>query len=250
MNVNTRYRLIIAYDGTDYHGWQFQDEVPSVAGVLIDTFKRVFNRSITLQGASRTDAGVHAHGQTALCTTDLEVMPATLMHAWNNLLPSSILLRDVMYADEKFNLYTDVIQKTYWYHFFLERPLPMVARYGTYYRFPVDFDKLYKALQVFVGTHDFRSFCTGDEMGDDTIRTIDSIDIEYIQEWEAYRIVVKGPKFLRYMIRRIVGAALESASNNNISIDFVKEILQAKNPAHSLPNAPARGLTLHQIDYQ
>jgi tRNA pseudouridine38-40 synthase len=244
-----RYKLIVAYDGTDYYGWQMQPDLPSVAQTLSDTFFSVFNRRPFLQGASRTDAGVHALGQVIICSTDLVVEPQKLMFAWNNLLPVSIMIRFVERIDDSFNLHGHVTQKTYWYHFFTEQPLPMFARYGYYYRYKIDFDKLRAVTKVFLGTHDFRAFSTGDERGDDTIRTINAIEIESVPEYMAYRIVVKGPKFLRYMVRRIVGACLHASSHNDVSIAYVKEILASKNPEHALPNAPAQGLLLYNIEY-
>ena len=241
-------KIIVAYDGTDFFGWQVQPGHKTVAGILQDTFKYVFGSSIIISAASRTDAGVHGLGQVAAFTTELSIEPAQLLHAWQNVLPESILIRSIEVADVHFNPRHNVKQKTYYYHFFQERPLPFISRYGWFYRYPVDIEKLKACLQVFVGTHDFRSFCTGAEY-DNTIKTIESVSIEYMHRFKAHRIIIKGPGFLRYMIRRIVGACLEVASRDNLTIADLQKALDEKNPHQLLPSAPAHGLWLYKIAY-
>jgi tRNA pseudouridine38-40 synthase len=243
-----RYKCIIAYDGTDFYGWQVQAGHKTIVGVLQDTFKEVFGKNIIIVGASRTDAGVHALGQTAAFSTDLRIKPDDLRDAWQNLLPESILIRTIEKVPLDWNPRKNVTQKTYHYHFFQERPLPMTARYGYYYRYPVKLEKLKKALSIFVGTHDFRSFCTGDEY-ENTGRTIDVLDVEFVSELKGYRITIKGPGFLRYMIRRIVGACLEVASRDTLNLVELQKALDVKNPLQLLPTAPAQGLMLYEIEY-
>jgi tRNA pseudouridine38-40 synthase len=124
--------------------------------------------------------------------------------------------------------------------------LPFLARYG-FFCGNVNKEKLADGLQLFVGTHDFRSFCTGDE-AESTIRTIDEIELMYFKRWGVHRIAVKGPGFLRYMIRRIVGACLDVASSQK-SINELVIALDAKDPHQHLHVAPAHGLVLHGIRY-
>ena len=248
MDMRT-YKIVVAYDGTEYFGWQEQLEKPTIAKALQDSFKAVFGRAIKLIAVSRTDAGVHALGQVAVFKTSLDITPHTLRWAWSNKLPEDIVIRSLELVPNRFSPHADVKQKTYLYHFFMQCPMPFVARYGWHFRTPISLPKLEEVLQVFVGTHDFRSFSTGDDRGEDTIRTIESISIIPMQRYNAYAIVIKGPKFLRYMIRRIVGAALSCASREDVTIDHVKDILARKNPNHTLPNAPAKGLVLYKIRY-
>jgi len=243
-----KYKIVVAYDGTDYCGWQKQKSVPTVAQRLEDTFRTVFEKSISIVGVSRTDAGVHALGQVASFRSDFAIPQEKMFSAWNNMLPPDIVIRDLQKIPQDESIHQYVEQKTYYYHFFTKRPLPFVQRYGWYYRYPIDIKKLQKALNVFVGTHDFRSFCTGDEH-EDTVRTIDTISLEYFARFNAYRIMVKGPRFLRYMIRRIVGAAIEVASRDNLPINYLQEVLDEKDPEQTLPNAPAKGLLLYKIRY-
>ena len=244
------YKLIIAYDGSDYYGWQDQPEKPSVARALNNAFAAVFKSEMRILGASRTDAGVHAMGQVARIKTELSIPPAQLKWAWNNALPPDIMIRSLELVDESFNPFCQVSQKTYYYHFFTERPMPFIQRYGCYYPYKIDFDLLQQALQFFVGTHDFCSFKSSEDTRENTIRTIDAINLEYFARYKMYRITVKGQKFLRHMIRRIVGASLSVASKQGNSLEFLTKVMAARNPKHTLPNAPAKGLMLHKIVYK
>lgn len=241
------YKIIIAYDGTAYHGWQVQPQDITIAGMLENRFKDVFKIPIKLIGASRTDAGVHALGQVASFSLDPQIEAESLTWAWNNALPRDILIRSLEEVSSDFHPQRSVAEKTYHYYFFDKRPLPFLSRYG-YYQGTFDRTQLIEGLQVFVGTHDFRSFCTGYEQ-ESTIRTINCIELQYFKRYGVYRISVKGPGFLRYMIRRIVGACLDVASSPYKSINDLQIALDAKNPQQNLFVAPAHGLVLHSIHY-
>ncbi|MCX5924243.1 MAG: tRNA pseudouridine(38-40) synthase TruA [Candidatus Dependentiae bacterium] len=245
----TYYKIVVAYDGTGYHGWQVQPGATTISQILIDSFFSVFCQKISLLGASRTDAGVHALGQVAIVRSPIEVESEVLRRAWSKAIPSEIVIRKVEQLDRLIHPHDGVIQKTYAYHFFLERPLPFVQRFGWYFRRKVDLELLQSALNIFVGTHNFRSFCSGDDL-QDTIRTIDSMNVSYVPAWNAYRIEVKGKSFLRYMVRRIVGACLEIASRDSLSLNDLANVLSKQNPCHTLPNAPSKGLVLEQILYE
>ena len=107
-----------------------------------------------------------------------------------------------------------------------------------------------KALALFVGTHDFGAFCSADAVSPSKVRTVDSIAVEYIPEWRAYRIIITGSSFLHHMIRRIVGAAIKVATSDTMTVEYIQEILNSKNPNNPLPTAPAKGLTLHEVVYK
>ena len=243
------YKVVIAYDGTGYHGWQEQKNIITVAGLLQARFKKVFGQEIKLVGASRTDTGVHALGQVARFYSDRIIDPLIMQRSWNSSLPPDIHIRALEYAPENFHSQHNVIEKTYYYHFFTQLPLPFIARYGLYYRFPLDYDKFKESLDLFVGTHDFRLFCA-DNNYDTTIRTINFIKLEYLQKYRAYRIIVKGPSFLRYMIRRIVGSSLEIAASKNRSIHEIADALQERKSSYQFPTAGAHGLLLRKVTYE
>ncbi len=244
------YKLLVAYDGTAYQGWQAQTPMDkTIAGTLQKSFQSIFKMPMTLRGVSRTDAGVHAMGQVVRVRTDLDLDPAKIEFAWNNRLPSDIIVRQVERVPTAYRLQEGIVEKVYLYHFFTSRPTPFQSRYGWYVQYPVDLEKLQKCLQLLVGTHDFRSFCTGDDW-DDTVRTVNSITVNQFPEKKLVQIVVKGPRFLRYMIRRIVGACIHVASVNKLDATEIEATLLRKNPEHCLPNAPAQGLMLYKIKYQ
>lgn len=246
-----KYKIVVAYDGTDYCGWQKQSperNLPTVCQALEDSFYSVFGKKIAILGASRTDAGVHALGQVAQFCADIQITPTRLLQAWTNKLPSDITIRSLEPVEDAFNPHHNIVHKIYRYYVFASRPLPLQQRYGAFYRFPVSLAKLREAAAVFVGTHDFRSFCTGDEH-EDTVRTIFSIDIREVESG-VLCLEFCGPKFLRYMIRRIVGACLHVASRPELSVSYLRAVLEEKNPEQTLPNAPAKGLVLHCILYK
>lgn len=246
-----QFKLTIAYDGTNYYGWQIQPDKISIVQTMQDTFALVFGQSIQLTGASRTDAGVHAMGQVAAFTTDLEIPHNKMLFAWNNLLPQEIRILDLQDVAIDFHPYRAKTNKTYWYHIFTEQPLPFTARYGWYVNGTIDFEKLKECLHIFVGTHDFRAFCTIDsDCSKSTVRTIDAITFEYVPEWRVYRIAFMGPGFLQHMIRRIVGACITVALKKELSVAYLHSVLISKNSNTILPTAPAQGLLLHKIEYK
>lgn len=189
-----QYRLIVAYDGTDYCGWQVQVLQKSIAQEMQDAFERVFGQSIRLLGASRTDAGVHALGQVAVFKINIQVNTQKMLFAWNNVLPQSIRIISIEEVTDNFHPYRNKTEKTYWYNFFTDQPLPFATRYGWYVRKKIDMQKLRQCLKVFQGTHDFASFCTKNEK-ENTVRTINSINLEYVKEFNCYRIEVKRSWF-------------------------------------------------------
>lgn len=243
------YKIIVSYDGTDFNGWQIQPQAPSVAQALQDAFKRSFGSSIRILGASRTDAGVHALGQVAVFSTDLKLDPTRMLTAWNDALPASIVIRNLVEVPDTFHPMYGVKEKIYWYHFFLKRPLPFVEKYGWFFRYPLDTHKLQDSLRIFIGTHDFRSFCTGTEMGENTVRTITDIKVTYLRRFGAWRIEFRGPGFMRHMIRRIVGACMQTAAREELSLEYLKAVLEEKNAKQILVNAPAKGLCLYKVQY-
>ncbi len=243
-----QYKIIISYDGTDYSGWIQQPNEPSIVHALQDAFERVFAKKMHLLGASKTDAGVHAMGQVAVFKTDLPIDPDKMKWAWNNALPESITIRSLI-EDNEFNPHKNVIDKTYYYHIFPQRPLPFWARYGMQLQGKIDWKLFEQALKLFEGTHNFRAFYTGDDR-DDTVRTIKEIHLEYIKRYNVYRISVVGEAFLRHMVRRIIGAALAAAQRESITLENVKHALDTGITNYELPTAPAKGLMLYRIIYK
>jgi len=248
MLENRQFKLTIAYDGTDFSGWQIQKNGKSIANLIERSFKAVFKQEIHLIGASRTDAGVHAFGQVATFFTNLSIDAYIIQRALQASMPASVVIRSCELVPSSFHPRFNVVQKTYWYHFSLEQLVPWVQRSVYFHSQPLDLNLLEEGLKVFVGIHDFRSFCTGND-AKTTVRVIKSINLEYNDQLGCYRIVFKGPSFLRYMIRRIVGASLHCAQKK-LDSALLSKVLEEKNPRQRLPTAPAHGLLLYEINYK
>lgn len=248
------FKIILAYDGTDFHGWQVQPHAQTITSCLADTWQRVFNQPITIVGASRTDAGVHALGQVArfYAQPPEHLSCQELTRVWNSHLPPSIVIRHMGKTTSDFHPCTQVQQKTYYYVLFLRRPLPFVARYGWHYEFidRVDKEKFYRGLQFYKGTYDFGSFCKIEDEKTTTIRTIDDISIKKIDHHNALLISIKGPGFARFQIRRMVGYALDVARRPNLAVDYIQDLLKNPNPEQTLLKADGRGLCLRKIIYK
>jgi len=244
-----KYILEVAYDGFAYQGWQIQKHThETVAGVMIAAFKEAFFTEVHLLGASRTDAGVHALGQVVLVETSLLIDPTTLKEAWNSRLPYDIVIRRAAVAPHNFHPLAGVTQKTYFYHFFRNEPLPFISRYGWWCKRPLDLEVFKECLSIFKGTHDFRSFCTGHEQTS-TIRTIDNIEVVYLKQMRTFRIIIQAKGFLRYMIRRIVGASFQIVLTQKPP-QHLRHILEQKNPRQQLGIAAPHGLLLRRIHYE
>jgi tRNA pseudouridine38-40 synthase len=247
------YKIIVAYDGTDFHGWQTQIKNITVQSTLKTSFENTFNKKAYIVAASRTDAGVHALGQVVRLKTEFNIKPEKLKTVWNRALPKSILIRSINKIDDYFNPFHKVDHKIYYYHLFLKRPLPIVSRYGWYYDFidKVDFKKFEKALQIYVGEHDFASFCKQEkDFKKPTIRKIDKISLKRFSKFNTIRIEIKGKSFLRFQIRRMIGYALDIARRSNLSLEDLKNILDNPNSEQKLVKAAANGLCLRKVVYK
>ncbi len=247
------YKIVVAYDGTDFHGLQQQPKDITIHACLTRAFKKAFDLTPNILAASRTDSGVHALGQVARVKTELDIDPEKLKTVWNRALPKSVLIRDAQKVDDDFHPFHNVDHKIYYYHLFLKQPLPFFARFGWYYKFidNVDFKKLYDALQLYIGEHDFSSFCKLDkDENKTTIRRVDRITLKTINRFNMLRIEVKGKSFLRYQIRRMVGYALDVARQPTLSLDYLENMLKNPDSKQVLLKADACGLCLRKVVYQ
>lgn len=240
------FKALISYDGTVYHGWQIQPDQPTIVGTLEKTFQKTFHSAVQIIGASRTDAGVHAYGQVARIGISFALSAEELLRAWNNALPKDILIKALEPCTDQFHPHAEVLSKTYSYLLAHTHVSPRNARFVTVYPYPFDEKIFTDCLQTVIGTHDFRSFCTGDEK-ENTVRTIDSITVS--RENSFLKITFVGKGFLRYMIRRIVGGALTIATDIHGSAEQMHAILAEKSPHQQLLTAGPEGLTLESITY-
>ena len=243
------YKISVSYDGTNYYGWQVQKDLPTIAYVMQERFFKVFKKKIVLRGASRTDAGVHALGHVSFFSTEINCSTEKLLFAWNNILPKSMYINSLQEVSYSGHPHAHIDHKIYWYHFFTQHPFPLVARYGWYVREPIDIERLRDVLQLFVGIHDFSNFCDREVTGS-TIRTITSIDLLFIQEYAVWRVVITGHSFLRYMVRRMVGAAVSVVNQKSFSKQDILDALALRGVRKPFVSAPSCGLMLHSIMYK
>lgn len=244
-----RIRLVVAYDGTDYCGWQIQPNGITIEEVLNTTLKKLTGEDIHVIGASRTDSGVHALGNVAVFDTDSPIPPERMAYALNRKLPEDIV---IVKSDEVppnwHPRYQDRVSKTYEYHIYnAPVPDPMKRRYSTFVSFPMDADKMREGAAYLTGEHDFVSFCNIRTNVENTVRTIDEIVIE--NSGSDITIRVTGNGFLYNMVRIIAGTLIR-VGRGFYTPGKVKEILEARQRTEAGVTAPPEGLTLLRIEYE
>lgn len=242
-----RIKLTVAYDGTNYCGWQIQKNGITVEEVLNKTLSRFFGEEIAVIGASRTDSGVHAMGNVAVFDANVTMPPEKISYAINNLLPDDIRIQKSEEVEADFHpRYCDT-RKTYEYRIYnAQFPDPMVRLYSLFVYYHLDEEKMQQAADYLVGEHDFKSFCTPKEDVENTVRTIHYIKV--VREGNMVRIRINGNGFLYNMVRIIVGSLMK-VGMGMMPPEQVKEILEARDRTKAGHKAAACGLTLMEIEY-
>ena len=242
-----RIKLTVAYDGTNYCGWQIQKNGITIEEVLNRTLSRFFEQEIVVIGASRTDSGVHALGNVAVFDAEVTMPPEKIAYAINNLLPEDIRIQKSEEVEADFHpRYCDT-RKTYEYKIYnAQFPDPTVRLYSHFVYFHLDEVKMQQGADILVGEHDFRSFCTPKEDMENTVRTIYYIKV--IREGNMVRILVNGNGFLYNMVRIIVGSLLK-VGMGMIPPSEIGNILEARDRTKAGHKAAACGLTLVDIEY-
>lgn len=279
-------RLVVAYDGTDFHGWQRQPSLPTVQGQLEAMIARVCQEPITLCGSGRTDAGVHALGQVANFATSCRIPCGNLVKALNALLPPAVRVRAAAEASPGFHARYDVRSKTYRYRIVRAAVcLPFITRFAWHYDYPLDLARMAEAARLFMGEHDFTSFAasgnseaeapasgievapskmlarragetgraeplraTGGDRPSSAVRTIFSSKLFWRKRTAILAYEVQGSGFLHHMVRNMVGTLLE-VGRGKLAPEDVLRILQARDRTLAGPTAPAQGLCLVRVDY-
>ncbi len=243
-----RVRLFVAYDGTDYCGWQIQPNGITVEEVLNRELSRLTGEDIHIIGASRTDSGVHALMNVAVFDTDSSIPPERMAYALNQRLPEDIIItKSDEVADGWHPRYQDKVRKTYEYHIYnAPVPNPLRRRYSAFVSFPMDVGKMRKGAKYLVGEHDFVSFCNVRTNVSDTVRTVESITLTKCGADIVIRITGNG--FLYNMVRIIAGTLIR-VGRGFYAPEKVKEILKERKRTAAGVTAPANGLVLVEIDY-
>jgi tRNA pseudouridine38-40 synthase len=265
------WKLTLSYDGTLFHGWQVQPELPTVQGSLALALKYVTGESILPQGSGRTDSGVHALAQVTSFALETSIPPANLQRALNRALPPSIRILAAELVDESFHARHSARRKTYEYRIFERRTAespselicpPFLSPYVWDCRWQLAIDPMQEASKHLCGTHDFTSFAASDperglreEESDDAngkaqgpnpVKTLLQAGWAHEHGLLVYRVTGSG--FLHHMVRNIVGT-LADVGRGSLAVDEIPRILAARDRTAAGPTAPACGLFLHSVEY-
>ncbi len=254
--MSSNWKLTLAYDGTEYRGWQVQPHLVTVQGTLADAIERITAERVLPQGSGRTDAGVHALAQVASFLLTVPIPAANLHRALNRTLPDSIRVHSAEIVSAHFHARHSAIGKIYEYRIYRgEICPPWLARYCYPLNWPLQVQAMRDAASMVIGEHDFTSFAAVDpDLSDrseaeslpDNRRTVHHSAWHEEGELLVYR--VSGSGFLHHMVRNLVGTFLE-IGRSAMPVDAVGGILRARERRAAGPTAPARGLFLAQVEY-
>jgi tRNA pseudouridine38-40 synthase len=247
-------KITLAYDGAEFHGWQQQPGVPTIQGAVNDAASKITQEKIFVQGASRTDAGVHALGQVGHFKTQSGLSALEFQRALNALLPPSIRVVAAEEMGQDFHARWQAQGKTYRYRIFRGRVLPPFDyRRAFHYPWPLDEAAMAQAAGKFKGEHDFSSFAASSGSEDDDrdrqmVREIYSSEIVRESDREEITYVVRGRSFLRYMVRKIVGTLIE-VGKGRLAPDDIPRLLELRDRSQSGPTVPPEGLYLVSLEF-
>jgi tRNA pseudouridine38-40 synthase len=245
-----RIKIVVAYDGAGFHGWQIQPDLPTIQGTLELAVEQIEGRPVRVEGSGRTDAGVHALAQVAAFSIANPIPAENLKKAINRLLPPAIRVLRVEEAAPEFHPRFDARSKTYEYRTWRGEVCPPFERQYVYHHpYPLDENRIAEAAPVFEGEHDFSAFAASDERdqeGGSKVRTVFSSRVERSPERLVYR--VRGSGFLKHMVRNLAGTLLE-VGKGNLTVWDVRALLEPGVTVKAGPAAPARGLVLVEVEY-
>lgn len=247
------FKLVLAYDGSEFAGWQVQPNADTIQGTLASAIGRVTGEKVLPQGSGRTDAGVHALAQVASLASESPIPATNLLKALNDVLPASIRVLAATEAPAEFHARQSARAKTYRYRMYRgEICPPFLARYVWHYPYPLDENAMQQAAEGVVGEHDFTSFAAVDpERGRDedsasNVRCIFGSNWERQEDELVY--TVRGNGFLHHMVRNLVGAFV-LVGKGTLKPEDVTRILRAKNRSAAGATVPASGLYLVSVEY-
>lgn len=238
-------KLLIAYDGTDFHGWQRQPRKRTVQGEIEDALARIAGRRTAVHGAGRTDAGVHALAQAASFRAELRLKPPTLLKALNAVLPRDVRVLSAARVSDSFHARSSARSKIYRYRIY-RRPVlpPFLARYVLHWPHPLDEGAMERAARLFVRRADFSAFSSNRLLR--PVRRVVRSEIRRRGPELVYTVEAEG--FLRSMVRAMVGTLLE-VGRGRLRPEELEALFKGKRRTLSSPTVPARGLWLVRVVY-
>lgn len=243
-----RIMLVVAYEGTDYCGWQVQSNGVTIEGVLNQALRELLGEPITVIGASRTDSGVHSNGNVAVFDTDTRIPAEKIAFALNQRLPEDIVVQSSREVPADFHPRHCDSRKTYEYRILNRRmPLPLRRRDTYFYYHALDVERMRQAAAHLVGEHDFKSFCATGSAVESTVRRIYALDVW--REEDIITIRVTGNGFLYNMVRIIAGTLIQIGAGIQ-EPESIRDVLEACDRSAAGPTAPAHGLTMIGIEYE
>jgi tRNA pseudouridine38-40 synthase len=241
------YKMIICYDGTRYYGWERQPGRDTIQGKLEAVLSRMCDDAVEVQGAGRTDAGVHARNMVASVHMETMLLPEQIRDYMNRYLPEDIAVKEVREAAPLFHARYKAVGKTYCYTCYAGAVKPVFDRkYVTVLDYEPDIAAMEEAAGYLTGKNDYKSFCGNPKMKKSTVRIVDEIRITARHGYIYFTF--HGTGFLQNMIRILVGTLLE-VGKGTYPPEHVKEILEAQDRSVAGPTAPAGGLCLMKVDY-
>jgi tRNA pseudouridine38-40 synthase len=247
------YKLLLQYDGTDFHGWQSQEGFRTVQGELERALSLLEGKRVNVYGSGRTDAGVHAEGQVANVELQREITPQKLRAAINGNVDKDVRVLEAEVVSSEFHARYSAIGKTYVYRI-VNAPVmsPFWSRYAHHEARPLDLAQMQRAAEVFLGHHDWTAFSAAQSDVDDRVRTITTLDVSERLDQRSHskliEIKVSAEGFLRYMVRSIAGA-LMSAGRGELDYSALAQAIETGVRPIIAATAPAHGLTLLSVKY-
>ena len=248
------YKLLLQYDGTDFHGWQSQEGLRTVQGELERALSLLEGRPVNVFGSGRTDAGVHAEGQVASVALEREITPEKLRAAINGNIDKDVRVLEVAVVAAEFHARYSALGKTYVYRV-VNAPVmsPFWARYAYHEARPLNMEKMQAAGELFLGRHDWTAFSAAQSDVEDRVRTITQLDVsEGFDERSRSTLIeirVSAEGFLRYMVRSIAGA-LMATGRDELDLLAIEQAIETGVRPVIAATAPACGLTLHSVKYK
>ena len=242
-----KYFLHLAYNGTNYHGWQRQEKVSSVQATIEDNLRKIFHKDLTIHGCGRTDAGVHASQYFAHFIVDQEIN-FDLIYKLNRMLPDDIVVYELIPVIEKANAQLDVTSRTYDYRIHLKKDPFLFNKSACYNLMNLNLELMHKAVTLLSKYEDFKYFCLQPELHKHTICKLSSVEMFVNESKDQIRFRFCSDRFLRGMIRIIVGRLLD-VGQQKVTLEELERSLSLEQPNRFMKQAYPQGLYLSEVKY-